>query len=79
MIFRLNYCTIEMMLLYVCLLETTLGRLKIKKIRKMKDVKEFHKNLTAPDVAKESFQIKRLWRELHNIRYFTGNVMKTTK
>ena len=48
-------------------------------IRKMKDVKEFHKNLTAPDVAKESFQIKRLWRELHNIRYFTGNVMKTTK
>ena len=33
----------------------------------MKDVKEFQKNITAADVAKESFQFKRLWRELPNL------------
>ena len=33
MIFRLKFCTKEMLLLYVHLLEITLGRLKIKKIR----------------------------------------------
>ena len=57
------------MLLHVHLLEITLGRLKIKKIRlkKMKGVKEFQKNMTTADVAKESFQLKRLWRELPNL------------
>ena len=29
-------------------------------IQKIKDVKEFQKNMTAADVAKESFQFKRL-------------------
>ena len=30
-------------------------------IKKIKDVKEFQKIMTASDVAKESFQFKRLW------------------
>ena len=57
------------MLLYVHSLEITLGRLKIKGdwIGKIKDVKEFQKNMTTADVSKESFQFKRLCRELHNL------------
>ena len=31
--------------------------------KKIKDVKEFQENMTTADVAKESFQFKRLWRE----------------
>ena len=54
------------MLLYVYLLEITLGRRKIKRLGKIGDVKEFQKNMTAVDVAKKSFQFKRLWRELPN-------------
>ena len=55
------------MLLYVYLLEITLGRRKIKRLGKViGDVKEFQKNMTAVDVAKKSFQFKRLWRELPN-------------
>ena len=34
---------------------------------KNKDVKEFQKNMTAADVAKKSFQIKRFWREFPNL------------
>ena len=36
-------------------------------IKKIKDVKEFQKNMTASYVAKESLQFKRLWRELPNL------------
>ena len=36
-------------------------------IKKIKDVKEFQKNMTAADVSKESYQFKRLWRELTNL------------
>ena len=36
-------------------------------IGKIKDVKEFQKNMTTADVSKESFQFKRLCRELHNL------------
>ena len=53
-------------------------------MKENKDVKEFQKNITTADVAKESYQFKRLWRELHNLelssdKYFTEKVMKTTK
>ena len=53
-------------------------------MKENKDVKEFQKNTTTADVAKESYQFKRFWRELHSLelssdKYFTEKVMKTTK
>ena len=50
-------------------------------MKENKDVKEFQKNITTADVSKESYQFKRLWRELHNLelssdKYFTEKVMK---
>ena len=36
-------------------------------IGKIKDMKEFQKNMITADVSKESFQFKRLCRELHNL------------
>ena len=53
-------------------------------MKENKDVKDFQKKITTADVAKESYQFKRLWRELHNLelssdKYFTEKVMTTTK
>ena len=44
-------------------------------IKKIKDVKEFQKNMTASDVAKESFQFKRLWRELPNMELSSDKII----
>ena len=44
-------------------------------IKKIKDVKEFQKNMTTADVAKESFQFKRLWRELHNLELSSDRML----
>ena len=56
-----------MLLLYLYLLEITLGRRKIKRLGKSNwRCERVQKNMTAVDVAKKSFQFKRLWRELPN-------------
>ena len=74
--FRLKYCTNEVMLLYVHLLEIVLGRFKIKKSDiKIKDLKEFQKNMTTADVAKESFQFTRLWRKLPNLELSSYKIL----
>ena len=74
--FRLKYCTNEVMLLYVHLLEIALGRLKIKKLDiKIKDLKEFQKNVTTADVAKESFQFTTLWRKLPNLEVSSYKIL----
>ena len=74
--FRLKYCTNEVMLLYVHLLEIVLGRLKIKKLDiTIKDLKEFQKNMTTADVAKESFQFTRLWRKLPNLELSSYKIL----
>ena len=44
-------------------------------IKKIKDVKEFQKNMTASDVAKESFQFNRLWRELPNLELSSDKIL----
>ena len=44
-------------------------------IKRIKDVKEFQKNMTTVDVAKESFQFKRLWRELHNLELSSDKIL----
>ena len=43
-------------------------------IKKMKGVKEFQKNMTTADVVKESFQLKRLWRELPNLELSSDRI-----
>ena len=74
--FRLKYCTNEVMLRYVNLLEIVLERLKIKKLDiKIKDLKEFQKNMTTANVAKESFQFTRLWRKLPNLELSSYKVL----
>ena len=44
-------------------------------IKKIKDVKEFQKYMTTADVAKESFQFKRLWHELHNLELGSDKIL----
>ena len=52
-------------------------------IKKIKDVKEFQKNMTAADVTKELRQFKRFWRELPNLELSSDKILhrkvKTTK
>ena len=44
-------------------------------IKKNTDGKEFQKNMTTAEVPKESFQFKRLWRELHNLKLSSDNIL----
>ena len=44
-------------------------------IKKLKDVKEFQKNITTADVAKESFMFKRLWHELPNLELSSDKIL----
>ena len=44
-------------------------------IKKIKDVKEFQNAMTAADIAKESFQFKRLWRELPNLELSSDKIL----
>ena len=44
-------------------------------IKMMKDVKEIQKNMTAAEVAKESFQFKRRWRELPNLKLSSDKIL----
>ena len=44
-------------------------------IKKLKDVKEFQKNITTADVAKESFMFKRLWHELPNLELRSDKIL----
>ena len=45
-------------------------------IKKIKYVKEFQKNFTAADVAKESCQFKRLSRELPNLELSSEKILR---
>ena len=38
-------------------------------------MKEFQKYMTTADVAKESFQFKRLWHELHNLELGSDKIL----
>ena len=44
-------------------------------IKKLKDVREFQKNMTAAYVEKESFHFKRLWRELLNLELNNDKIL----
>ena len=44
-------------------------------IKKLKDGKEFQKNITTADVAKESFMFKRLWHELPNLELRSDKIL----
>ena len=44
-------------------------------IKKLKDVKEFQKNITTAGVAKESFMFKRLWHELPNLELSSDKIL----
>ena len=44
-------------------------------IKIIQDVKQFQKNMTAADVAKESFQFKRLWCEFPHMKPSSDKIL----
>ena len=43
--------------------------------KKIKDAKEFQKNMTAAEFAKESCQFKRLWHELPSLELSSDKIL----